>query len=186
MNIYSDSFHSTLKSLKDTEENISNLLIMAGDFNIRDNIWDLSFPHYLAFSDDLMIVADSFNLKLSSPTHHVPTRYVDSDNRSNLVINLIFLHSGLTELNNYSIHPDLCLSLDYAPLSVSIAIAEENIVSFKYSIAKNSKEEISFIKDVSCTIKSINISDLSNSNKLEEATNSLVSRIEYIWKANSK
>ena len=91
MNIYSDSFYSALKYLKDTEVNISNLLIMAGNFNIRDNIWDLSFPHYSAFSDDLMIVADSFNLELSSPTYHVPTRYVDSDNGSNLVINLMFL-----------------------------------------------------------------------------------------------
>ena len=38
MNIYSNSFHSTLKYLKDTEMNISNLLIIAGDFNIRDSI----------------------------------------------------------------------------------------------------------------------------------------------------
>ena len=78
------------------------------------------------------------------------------------------------------------LSLDHVPLSVSIAIADENIISFKYSIAKNSEEEISFIKNVSCAIKNINISDLSDFNKLEEATNSLTLRIEYIWKANSK
>jgi len=38
MNIYSDSLHSTLKYLKDTEVNILNLLIMTGDLNIRDSI----------------------------------------------------------------------------------------------------------------------------------------------------
>jgi len=38
MNIYSNSFHSTLKYLKDTEVNILNLLIITGDFNIRDSI----------------------------------------------------------------------------------------------------------------------------------------------------
>jgi len=38
INIYSDSSHSTLKYLKDTEVNILNLLIMTGDFNIRDSI----------------------------------------------------------------------------------------------------------------------------------------------------
>ena len=69
MNIYSDSSHSTLKYLKDTEANILNLLIMTGDFNIRDSIWDLSFPHHLAISDNLIILADSFNLDLSIPTH---------------------------------------------------------------------------------------------------------------------
>ena len=36
MNIYSDSSYSALKYLKDTKVNINNLLIMTGDFNIRD------------------------------------------------------------------------------------------------------------------------------------------------------
>ena len=69
MNIYSDSSHSALKYLKDTEVNIMNLLIITGDFNIRDSIWDPSFPHHSAISDDLMILADSFNLDLSIPTY---------------------------------------------------------------------------------------------------------------------
>jgi len=36
MNIYSDTSHSALKYLKDTEVNINNLLIITGNFNIRD------------------------------------------------------------------------------------------------------------------------------------------------------
>jgi len=65
MNVYSDSSNSALKYLKNTEVNITNLLIMTGDFNIRDSIWDPSFPHHSAISDDLMILADSYNLDLS-------------------------------------------------------------------------------------------------------------------------
>ena len=107
MNVYSDSSHSILKYLKNAEVNISNLLIMTGDFNIRDYIWDPSFPHYSSFSDDLMIIADSFNLELSFPTNCVPTRYSDSDSGSNSVIDLMFLQCGSTEINNHSIHPDL-------------------------------------------------------------------------------
>jgi len=37
MNVYSDSSQMTLKYLKDTEANINNILIMTGDFNIRDS-----------------------------------------------------------------------------------------------------------------------------------------------------
>jgi len=80
----------------------------------------------------------------------------------------------------------MLLSLDYAPLTVSIAINEENIDSFRFSIVKNSKEEASFIKEVSYAIKSIDITDVSNSNKLEEVTNSLISKIEDTWKMNQK
>jgi len=38
MNVYSDLSHTALKYLKDTEINILNLLIIIGDFNIRDSI----------------------------------------------------------------------------------------------------------------------------------------------------
>ena len=141
MNVYSDFFHTALKYLKDAEVNILNLFIMTGVFNIRDNIWDPSFPHHSAFSNDLMIVVDSFNLELSFSTHHVPTRYLDSDSRSNSVINLMFLQSGLMELNNYSIHLDLCLFLNYASLSVSIAIKNKNIDSFKSPLQKTVKRK---------------------------------------------
>jgi len=91
MNAYSDSSHTALKYLKDTEVNISNLLIMTGDFNIRDSAWDLLFPHHSTFSDDLFTIADSFNLELLSPTNCVPTRYSDSNTRANSVIDLMFL-----------------------------------------------------------------------------------------------
>jgi len=69
MNIYSDSAHSALKYLKDSEANIPNLLIMTSNFNIRDSIWDTSFPYHSSISDDLIIIADSFNLDLSIPTN---------------------------------------------------------------------------------------------------------------------
>jgi len=186
MNIYSDSSHNALKYLKDAEVNISNLLIMTSDFNIRDCIWDLSFPHHSSFSEDLMIIADSFNLELLFPTNCVPTRYSDSDSRSNSVIDLMFLRYGSTEINNHSIHPDLRLTSDHAPLSVMIAIKKESIDSFKFSIVKNSKEEKSIIKNVSLAIKNIDISDLSDSSKIEEAMDSLASKIECAWKSNTK
>jgi len=172
MNVYSDSSHTALKYLKDAEVNISNLLIMTGDFNIRDSIWYSSFPHHSSFSDNLMIIVDSFNLKLLLSTNHVPTKYSNSDTRSNLVIDLMFLQSGSTEINTYSIHPDLCLSSDHAPLSVMIAIKEENIDSFKSSIAKNSEEEKNFIKDVLVAIKNIDISDLSDHSKITKHSKS--------------
>jgi len=103
LNVYSDSSHSALKYLKNTEVNINNVLIMMGDFNIRDNLWDSSFQFHSFISDDLIMIADSFDLALSSPTNPGSTRFSDTTGESNSVINLMFLRHGSVELNNHSI-----------------------------------------------------------------------------------
>ena len=91
----------------------------------------------------------------------------------------MFLQRGLRELNSHSILSDSQLFLDYVPLTVTISIAEENIDSFKFSIAKNSEEESRFIEEAACAIKIINNNDLANSLKLEEIIISLASRIDH-------
>ena len=179
MNIYTDSSHSTLKYLKDSKANIPNLLIITGDFNIYDSIWDSSFPYYSSISDNLIIITDSFNLDLSILTDQVPTRYSDTISESNSVIDLMFLQSGLIELNNHSIHPDWQLTSEHVLLTVSILIAETNINSSKLSIMKNSEEEALFIKDISSIIKNLDVSDISDIDKLENVVNTLASNTEH-------
>ena len=60
INVYSDLSQSALKYLKDTEVNLNNVLIMTGDFNIRDNFWDPNFPYHSSHRDTLFNIADSF------------------------------------------------------------------------------------------------------------------------------
>ena len=186
MNIYSDSSHFVLKYLKNSEANIQNLFIMTGNFNIQDSIWDPSFSHHSSISDNLIIIADSFNLDLLVPTNPVPTRYSDTAGESNSVINLIFLQSGSTELNNHLIHPDWQLISNHAPPIVSIPITEENINLSKFSIVKNSKEKASFIKDVSSIIKNLDISNLSDIDKLGNVVNTLTLNTQCTWGKNLK
>ena len=146
MNIYSDAFHSTLKYLKDTEVNINNLIIITGNFNIRDSLWDPSFPHHSSTSDDLFILVDLFNLDLSTLTNPIPTRYSDTSRESDSVINLIFLCSGSSELNSHLIHLSWRLTSNHASLTITIPIEEEHVMTSKFSLSKNSNEEEEFIK----------------------------------------
>jgi len=63
INIYSDISQSALKYLKNIEANIPNFIIMTGNFNIRDSIWDSKFLFHLYHSDslfDLVFLCPSF------------------------------------------------------------------------------------------------------------------------------
>jgi len=186
MNIYSDASHSALKYLKDTEVNINNLLIMTDNFNIRDWLWDPSFPHHASISDDLFIIADSFNLDLSIPTNSVPTRNSNTAGELDSVINLMFLCSGLSELNNHAIHPEWQLTSDHAPLTITIPIIEKLVLTSRFLLPKNSEEEEAFIKEVTLVFKSLDTSNLLNHVSLEQVVNLLVARVEQAWNANAK
>ena len=76
---------------------------MTGNFNIRDSLWDLSFPFHFSISDDLLMIADSFDLALSSPTNPGPTRFSDMAGESDSVIDLMFIQCGSSELDHHTI-----------------------------------------------------------------------------------
>jgi len=80
---------------------------MTGDFNIRDNDWDPSYPHHSVYANTLREIANSFNLELFTPINQIPIRYLDNLNDSNSVINLMFLWANSDEINIYNILPDL-------------------------------------------------------------------------------
>jgi len=159
---------------------------MTGDFNIRDNLWDSSFPYHSSISDDLLMIADSFNLTLSSPTNPGPTRFSDTAGEANSVIDLMFLRSDSDKLDHHSILSDSRLSSDHAPLVIEIPICNEIINSTKFAISPGSEQEEEFIKDV---IKNFNLLDTSNIGSIErlnQISNQLGSIIVQMWSKNAK
>ena len=173
MNVYSDFSHTALKYLKDTEVNIKNVLLITGNFNIRDSLWDSNFPFHSSVSNNLIIIADSLNLSLSTLTNPCPTRYSDTAGKSNSVINLIFLCCGSYELDHHSIHSGNHLSLDHAPLSIKIPIIEEVIQSLKFTIYLKSNQETAFVEEVTLNFKKLDTLAINNSDKLENIINQL-------------
>ena len=186
MNIYSDSSHSVIKYFKDIEFNIQNLLIMTGDFNIWDCLWDPLFNHYSSISDDLFAFADSFNLSLSYPINQVSTRYSNNANNSNSVIDLMFLHCDSSELNTHSIYPEWYLMSDHTPLTITIPIVEEHITTWKRTITNNSKEEKKFIKEVITAFSKLDMLNISDIPKLKKVVLDFANIIDYTWMKYSK
>ena len=186
LNVYSDSSHSALKYLKDTEVNINNVILMTGDFNIRDSLWNLSFSFHSSISNNLIMIADSFDLVLSSPTNSCPTRYSDMARKSNSVINLMFLQYRSSELDHHFILPDSRLSSDHAPLSIDIPIFEEIIQTLKLTIVPKSEQETAFINDVISNFKTLDTSNIVDVVKLERVVNQLRSIIDQAWSKNAK
>ena len=90
INVYSDDQQNILKYLKDIEVNLGNILIIIKDLNIRNNDWNLSYPYHFVDANTLREI-DSFDLGLSRFINQVPIRYTDNPNKSNSVIDLMFL-----------------------------------------------------------------------------------------------
>ena len=91
INIYLDSSQLALKYLKNTETNIHNVIIMIGNFNIRDSLWNMNFSFYSAHSNTLLDIADLFFLAISKPFENFPTRFSDNDHNFNSVLDLVFI-----------------------------------------------------------------------------------------------
>ena len=186
MNIYSDSSQTALKYLKNTKANINNVLIMTGDFNIRNSTQNPLFPHHLVYNDTLMNIADSLSTCLSKSTNQVSTRYSDNPNNLNLVIDLMFLHPNSEEFDNHTIYPKQSMLLDHALLTVNILIFEEHIQTRKQRIIKNSKEEIRFIAEIIESIKRLNIDHIESKEDLESIVQEFAHNIDEIWFKYSK
>ena len=159
---------------------------MTGNFNIRDQLWDPTFPHHSTISDDLFIIANSFNLSLSNPTNPRPTRYSDTPGEVNSVLDLMFLCSGSPELNSHHILPENQLSSNHAPLSVEIPIIEEVIQSLKFTIPPKSDQDKAFINEVISNFKSMNTNNINNVIKLDFVIKWIGCIINHTWRNNAK
>ena len=132
------------------------------------------------------MLADSFDLSLSTPTNPGPMRFSDTTGELNSVIDLMFLRHGSVELDNHSILPDSRLSLDHAPLIIDIPIIEEFIPSSKFAIPPNSEHETNFIKDVISNFSKLDTSQIENINNLETMVNQLREIVNQMWVKNTK
>ena len=124
-----------------------------------------------------MIIADLFNLTLSTPINPFPTRFSDIAGEANLVIDLMFLRYRSSKLNQHSIYPDQCLFSDHAFLSITIPIDDKFVNTSKLSIPPNSNQEKAFIKDIISIFKNIEITNITNNDNLENIINNVESSI---------
>ena len=159
---------------------------MVGDFNIRDNSWDLYFPHHSIHCDLLTNIADSVNLCVSKSTDQVSTRHSDNQSNLNSVIDLMFLQPNSLEFDNHMIYPEQRLLSDYALLTIDIAIIEEHIQTKKYTIIKNSKEERNFIAELIEAIKGLNTEYISSKEILKQTVQEFTNDTNKIWFKHSK
>ena len=93
---------------------------MTKDFNIRNSDQDPSFPHHSQHTDDLLTIADSLRLDLSTSINPVPTRYTNNSSSTNSVLDLAFLpslnrgfnqHKSSQSSENHQTMPYLLLEL---------------------------------------------------------------------------
>ena len=104
----------------------------------------------------------------------------------NSVIDLFFLWSNSTELNNHIIFPELQFLSDHTPLLVDISINEEFIQEKYQTIIKNSKEESKFTLDLIKAIGNIETTTILDKDMLEYIVQEYTRISESIWHKHSR
>jgi len=140
---------------------------MTGDFNIRNSDWDPNFHHHSSHTDDLLTLADSLGLELSSPSNPRPTRFTDNPYNSNSVIDLVFLSPNNIGFGYHILYPDIYKPSDYVPLIIKIGIKEINININIWTISKDSKKKKNFISLITNGIITLNTANINLKETLE-------------------
>ena len=153
---------------------------MTGDFNIRNCLWNPSYPFYSSYKDILFKIADFFHVALSKPTEILPTRYSDNTQNSNLVLDLVFLHPNSTEYNNYHIYLEWRLISNHTPITIDIHIHKEQVQTRKQSLPKNSEEEAYFVKELIYSIKRLSTDPIPSIDALETIVQTFANNINRI------
>jgi len=83
-------------------------------------------------------------------------------------------------------HPEWHLTSDHTSLTITIPIVEESVNSTKYSIIKDSDEEVAFINDITLSIRNLNVSNLSDIASLDNIVNDFTNKINNAWEKSSK
>ena len=136
ISVYSDATQTALKYFKDMKANIHNILVMAGNFNIKNSSWDSLFSFHSIHSHLLTDIVNSLALILSNPTNQILTRYSENANDVNFIIDLMLLGPNSSEIDNHTIHSDLQYSSNHALLTVNISIIKEFVPDKQCTIIK--------------------------------------------------
>jgi len=185
INVYSNNHHSAVKFMLDKVINISNLLYMGGDFNVRNAKWDPLVTSHPAAGQALIDLADSFGLVRSLLALPVPTHYSDSEGHANSVIDLIFLGMSAAQVVHH-IEPGLRWPSDHAPLLVDLPITPENTQIHRKVLKCDSEEESSFLSTVIAGLGRLSFSRLDSTASLDSLSSNIAKVIAKAWDAHAR
>jgi len=186
LNVYSDKSHTAISFLRNHELNIDNTIIMTGDFNVWDSDWDLLYPHHSIHAEDLLTIAGTLDLDLSSPVNPGPTRFADNNTNNNSVIDLMFINPQNPGFNNHHILQDKQLLSDHAPLYAEIQITVSNIEIVRRTIKQGSEEEIKYNSYIATHFTNLHSDDLTIPNNIEKLTDDIALIFNNAWLRHSK
>ena len=98
----------------------------------------------------------------------------------------MFLRPKSSEYNNYTIHPNLRLISDHAPLTVDISIFKEQIQIRRCMLIKNSNRENNFVNKLIENIKKMNTMYICDETILKQIIQEFANAIKRIWYKYSK
>jgi len=186
INVYSDNNQNTLQFLNRNIINLNNIVVMSGNFNIRDNDWDPNYSHHSVHTEDLFTLAESLGLDLSPPLNPGPTRFADNPCDTNSVIDLVFINPNNPGFGQHTLHPELRRPSDHVPFFIEVGINKTNLDNTFWSIGKDSEEEENFIKALTNNILTLDTMIITSKEILEITVQCLANIFSDAWYSHAK
>jgi len=159
---------------------------MTGNFNIRDSDWDPLVHYHSIYTDDLLTIANSLGLELSSPSNPGSTRFADNSHDSYSVLDLVFIPPDNLGFGKQILHPEIQRPSDHVPITVEVGIHGTNIDINRWSIKKDSEEEKNFISSIITDVKNLDMLNIRTKDGLENSVQQLKTTFDHAWINNLK
>ncbi|KXN88315.1 hypothetical protein AN958_07460 [Leucoagaricus sp. SymC.cos] len=186
LNVYSDDAHTAINLLSQDIDQLPAFIYMGSDFNCHSEVWDSSCTSHPLVAQRLLELASDVGLEWARPSNpglmHIP----HNPDLAGSVINLVFTAPSASVSDLPRLDLDQCGPSDHVPISTLVPLSEIDIRVTRMVILRESPEESGFLIDLATGLRSLDVGDLSSSDRIEVAALAVAEIFSSTWNAHAK
>ncbi|KXN89367.1 hypothetical protein AN958_05791, partial [Leucoagaricus sp. SymC.cos] len=186
LNVYSDNAHTVINLLSRDVDQLPAFIYMGSDFNCHSEVWDSSCTLHPLVAQCLLELASDVGLEWARPSNSEVTHIPHNPDFAGSVIDLVFTTPSVSVSDLPRLDLDRRGPLDHVPISTLVPLSEIDIRVTRMVIPRESPEESGFLIDLAAGLRSLDVGDLSSSDRIEAAALAVAEVFSSAWNTHAK